>query len=140
MAPAHRRCGRNLADGLEEEAVLAAPTLAGAGERPGCRGEGRGEEAAAGDCADGKGLPTDPIGLAGEGAAKPAPAPVPAAAGLGCCGDGCGRLAGLGWRTDDAGGGLCRNCCCCWLEPPAPAEDVWGDAGVRGLLGGVWGA
>ena len=66
-----------------------------------------------GDCG-GKGLPTDPMGFeAGEGAVKVPPAP--AVAGLGCWGEGCGILAGLGWRTED--GGLCRSCWCCWCCP-----------------------
>ena len=54
---------------------------------------------AIGDCAEGKGLPTEPIGLIGEGTVKPD------GEGCGCPeGDGCGMFAGLGLRME--GGGL----------------------------------
>ena len=78
-------------------------------------GDGRGDCPAMGDCTEGKGLPTDPIGLAGEGAMSPG-------LGVGCCAE---AGAGEGWRME---GGLCS-----WLP------GLCGLAGVRGLLGGVCG-
>ena len=75
------------------------------------RGDGRGDCPAMGDCTDGNGLPTDPAGLAGEGAMNPG-------LGVGCgAGEGCRREGGL----------------CSWLP------GLCGLAGVSGLLGGVCG-
>jgi hypothetical protein len=121
-APAHKPGGkaRRVDRGATPSAEVAPPV------RPGL-GDGLGEPAA-GDCADGNGLPTDPMGLAGEGAAKGADG-----LGAGCVcwpGEGCGRLAGEGLRIPIlAGGGLWRKAPL--FTPPGFA----GEAGVNGLLG-----
>lgn len=78
LAPAHNRCGRTLeAEGITRswsECWFCWPgTLPGLGDMPG-RGEGLfrpGDPTPMGEWTEGKGLPTEPTGFAGEGAVKP---------------------------------------------------------------------
>ena len=78
LAPAHSRCGNTLdVEGITLSWCIAKlwwpGTLPGLGDIPG-RGEGLfrpGDPTPIGECTEGNGLPTDPTGLAGEGAANP---------------------------------------------------------------------
>ena len=89
-----------------------------------------------GDCTEGKGLPTDPIGLAGEGAISPG-------LGVGCCaeaGDWLPGLCGLAGVRGLLGGG-----CGVWNLRPlvevreeVSESECGGMIGLGGLSSSVW--
>ena len=88
-----------------------------------------------GDCTEGKGLPTDPIGLAGEGAMSPG-------LGVGCCAEAGDWLPGLCGLAGVRG--LLGGVCGVWnLRPLVEVKEVsesecGGMIGLGGLSSSVW--